>query len=83
MRENHAVGVAGAAGRVLDQRNRVRAGGEGLLDGSRARQCFDRLHKSQILGQPQHQLADVADFGSDDENARASIPQNAGFVDDP
>ncbi len=34
---------------------------------------------SQILGQPQHQLANVTDFGPDNEKARASIPQNAGL----
>jgi hypothetical protein len=34
---------------------------------------------TQILGQPQHQLANVADFRSDDEKACAGIPQNGGL----
>ena len=55
------------------------AGRQGLLDSSRARQLLHRLDMTQILGQPQHQLANGADFGPDNEKTRAGIPQYSGL----
>ena len=77
MAEHHPLGVAGAAGGILDQRRGLRTGRHRCLDRAAAAQPGDRQDMAQVRRQAQQQRSHFAQVIADDQETSLRIAQDA------